>query len=158
MKKKVSLFLEIVLAAAGGFLAALFYKKRIPDQSADKTNKFRTYYNMLNRWLELKQQGISLEKWFKENGYKNIAIYGMGEMGNRLYEELKNTDIHVAYAVDQNAYGVCSDIPMYRKEDDLPDVDILVVSAVFAYSEISEEMKKKCAYPIVSLEDVVYEL
>ena len=130
----------------------------VPDKSADKANKFKTYYNTLNRWLELKQKGVSLDKWFQKNGYKNAAVYGMGELGNRLYEELKDTEIRVEYAIDKNAYGVSLDIPVYQKEDELPDVDVIVISAVFAFSEISGELEKKCTCPIVSLEDIVFEL
>lgn len=158
MKKKIMLFGEIVTATAAGFMAALLLKKKMPDNSADKASKFKTYYNTLNRWLELKQKGISLDKWFQKNGYKNAAVYGMGELGNRLYEELKDTEIKVKYAIDQNAYGVSLDIPIYQKEDELPDVDVIVVSAVFAFSEISGELEKKCTCPVVSLEDIVFEL
>jgi len=158
MKKKIILFGEIMAAAAAGFMAAFLFKKKMPDKSADKASKFKTYYNTLNRWLELKQNGVSLDKWFQKNGYKNAAVYGMGELGNRLYEELKDTEIKVEYAIDKNAYGVSLDIPIYQKEDELPDVDVIVVSAVFAFSEISGELEKKCTCPIVSLEDIVFEL
>ncbi len=158
MKKKILMLGETVLAAAAGFMAAFLFKKKMPDKSADKANKFKTYYNTLNRWLELKQKGVSLDKWFQKNGYKNAAVYGMGELGNRLYEELKDTEIRVEYAIDKNAYGVSLDIPVYQKEDELPDVDVIVISAVFAFSEISGELEKKCTCPIVSLEDIVFEL
>ena len=35
-----------------------------------------------------------------------IAIYGMGYLGECLYEELENTDIQVLYGIDQSARGL----------------------------------------------------
>jgi len=157
MKKKILMMGKTIGIAMGGFAVGLLCKKGIADKSSDKVSKFRTYYNMLNQWLGLKQKGKSLGKWFEENGYKRIAIYGMGEMGNRLYEELGDTDIEVIYAIDKNSYSVYSEIQIYSQEDDLPDVDAIIVSAVFAFDEISDELKKNCSFPVISLEDVVYE-
>ena len=113
---------------------------------------------MLNQWLALKQEGKSLETYFLENGYKTIAIYGMGEMGNRLYDELKGTSIKVKYAVDQNVNGTYSDIKVVDKDEEFEDVDVMVVTAVFAYCEIEEEVGSKVSFPIISLEDVVFEV
>lgn len=123
-----------------------------------KINKFKSYYNTLNEWLRIKHKGVNLEKYFIENGYKNVAIYGMGEMGNRLYEELMNTEICVKYAIDKNALSIYSELQMYEAAEDVPPVDVIVVTATFAYDEIVEELQNKVTCPIVSLEDVVYEI
>ena len=113
---------------------------------------------MLNQWLVLKQEGKSLEQYFIENGYKTVAIYGMGEMGNRLYDELKDSSIEVKYAVDQNAASTYSELEVFEKEDAFEDVDVMVVTAIFAFDEIEEEIGDKIKFPIISLEDVVYEI
>jgi len=113
---------------------------------------------MLNQWLMLKQEGKSLEKYFIDNGYKTVAIYGMGEMGNRLYDELKNsTEVTVKYAVDQNAASTYAEIDVIDKDDEYEDADVMVVTATFAFDDISEELSEKVEFPIVSLEDVVFE-
>ena len=112
---------------------------------------------MLNQWLCIKQEGKSLDEYFKENNYKTVAIYGMGEMGNRLYDELKNTDIEVKYAIDKNASSTYSELDVKEIDDELPEVDVVVVTATFAFDDIVEDIQDKFVCPIVSLEDVVYE-
>ena len=47
-------------------------------QKNEKVDKFKGYYNMLNQWLCLKQEGKNLNEYFDNNGYKTVAIYGMG--------------------------------------------------------------------------------
>lgn len=136
----------------------MFKKYADNKELRGKINKFKKYYGMLNVWLSLKQENKTLATWFEENGYKNIAIYGMGEMGNRLYEELRDTNINVAYAIDRDVNGIYSSLSVYEQEDDLPEVDAIVVSAVFAFDEIAAELKKSCSYPVISLEDIVYEM
>ena len=82
----------------------------------------------------------------------------MGEMGNRLYEDLKNTSVEVKYAIDKNAASSYSELDIKDLEDDFPQVDCIVVSAIFAFDEIKEELEQKVDFTIVSLEDVIYEL
>ena len=127
-------------------------------QKNEKVDKFKGYYNMLNQWLCLKQEGNNLKEYFDNNGYKTVAIYGMGEMGNRLYDELKDTDIEVKFAIDKNAASTYSELTVFELEDELPTADVMVVTATFAFDEIEDELSDKVDMPIVSLDDVVYEI
>ena len=82
----------------------------------------------------------------------------MGELGNHLYEELKNSSIQVKYAIDKNVDSTFSDLEVCSLEDELEDVDVVVVTAVFAFDEIVDEISDRVNCPVISLEDVVYEL
>ncbi|MCR5269282.1 MAG: hypothetical protein K6E16_12305 [Lachnospiraceae bacterium] len=157
MKKGAIALLAGLLGAAAGAAGSGYLGNKQIQQKAGKVDKFKGYYNMLNQWLILKQEGKSLAGYFTRNNYKTIAIYGMGEMGNRLYDELKGTGIEVKYAVDQNAASTYSELEVVDKEDNFDDVDVMVVTATFAFDEIEEEISAKCNFPIISLDDVVYE-
>lgn len=143
-------------AVAGGSWIGKICDKTIALKT-DKINKFKSYYNMLNQWLILKQQGKTLEQYFVDNGYKTIAIYGMGEMGNRLYDELKESSIQVAYAIDQETSKYI-EIASRSPQEQLDGVDVIVVTAVFAFEEIKNNISTKASCPIVSLEDIVNEV
>ena len=158
MKKGTVGVLATLLGAVAGAAASGTIVGKKVEKKAEKVDKFKSYYNMLNQWLVLKQEGKSLGQFFKDNGYKTIAIYGMGEMGNRLYDELKDTSIEVKYAIDKNAVSTYSELEVLELEDDLIPVDVIVVSAVFAFNEIEETISEIVDYPIVSLEDVIYEV
>lgn len=158
--KKVSIGILGTLFGVGiGYAGNKYLKDKVTNNRQDKVDKFKGYYTMLNQWLLLKQEGKSLEKYFIDNGYKTVAIYGMGEMGNRLYDELKDSDVvEVKYAIDQNAADTYVEIDVRDIDDHLEEVDVIVVTATFAFEEIKESLDKKISYPIVSLEDVVYEV
>ena len=159
MKKGSVAVLSALLGAAAGAAGNNVLSQKKIDQKTEKVDKFKGYYNMLNQWLLLKQEGKSLEKYFTDNGYKSIAIYGMGEMGNRLYDELKNSSVvEIKYAIDKNAAGTYSELDVIDVDDEMDEVDAVVVSAIFAFDEIEEELSAKTDCPIVSLEDVVYEV
>lgn len=159
--KKLSKFVMFMSAMAVG---ALMMKNidRIVDKKTDKTdkvNKFKGYYQILSRWLALKQEGKQLEQYFVNNDYKTIAIYGMGEMGNRLYEELKDSvKVEIKYAIDKNMKNICSRLSILDLKSDMPKVDVIIVTATFAFYEIERELSKKINYPIVSLEEILLEI
>jgi len=159
MKKGTVAVLSTIAGTLAGAAGSGYLGNKKVKQKAEKVDKFKNYYNMLNQWLILKQEGKSLTEYFKANDMKSIAIYGMGEMGNRLYDELKNTDIEVKYAVDKNADSTYSELEVNDPEDETFDtVDAIIVTAIFAFDEIEEELEEKVNFPIISLEDVVYEV
>lgn len=158
MKKGVIGVLGTVAGAVAGAAVVSKLSGNAVEEKSGKVDKFKGYYNMLNQWLILKQEGKSLEKYFTDNGYKTVAIYGMGEMGNRLYDELKDSqNVEVKYAIDKNAMSTYSDLDVKEMEDELPVVDVIVVTATFAFDEIETELHEITNYPVVSLDDVVYE-
>lgn len=69
------------LAVLDGFAVGFIWNGR----NISKTIAQRIFYDILNQWLMLKQEDKSLEKYFVENNISSVAIYGMGEMFNRLY-------------------------------------------------------------------------
>lgn len=162
MKKSVIATVSTVAGIAIGAAAsvATLGKFQMGSSKAGvaKQEKFKSYYHVLNRWLALKQEGKSITEYFSQKGYNKVAIYGMGEVGNRLYEECMNNQLNVAYAIDQNSIGVYSELDVYGIEDELPEVDVIVVTAIFAFDEIYSDLSSKVDCPIVSLEDIVFEI
>ncbi len=157
MKKGMVSVLSLMIGGVAGAVGITYFNNKAVDEKQGKIDKFKGYYNMLNQWLILKQEGKSLEKFFVDKGYKSIAIYGMGEMGNRLYDELKETSIDVKYAIDKNAASTYSELEVYDLEQDLPEVDAVVVTATFAFKDIEKEISGVIKGRLVSLDDVVFE-
>lgn len=156
MKKKIPIVLSFIFSEIITIGFAVKYIKKLKKEKEKKIEKFRTYYNLLNKWLSIKQLNGKLSEYFNSNGYKSIAIYGMGELGKQLQKELENTDINVKYAVDEDLNNsVYNNIKIIGKEDNWSPVDAVIVTAVFAYSEIKDNIKEKYNYSIISLEEVV---
>jgi len=155
------LFIPVASAALGAYLAGKsnveksFVEK---EQIADDYSKMAEFYEVLLAWLELRQNGRQLNEYFISNGYKSIAIYGMKELGERLYAELKSSEIEVKYVIDKNADGIYCEKKIYTPDDNLEEVDVVVVTAIHYFDSIYKVMSNKLSCPIVSLEDVVYDM
>ena len=158
MKKGMIAVISAMLGA--GATAVAVQKKRVQDVEAKKelSDKHLKMFKMMDRWVEIKQEGRNLAEYFVENGYQKVIVYGMHYTGKRLVEELKNTNIQVVCVIDKKAQSIFADIDVITKDDLIPETDVIVVTAISFFDEIENEMKDKVDCPIVSLEDVVYEL
>lgn len=119
-------------------------------------DKFRNYFYIMNNWIKLHDARASIEKYFVEAGYTKIAIYGMGELGMRFYEALKNSKkVNIAYGIDRQIKESMQDIAIYKPTNDLPEVDVIVVSATFDFNVIKQFLAEKVSYAIISLEEIL---
>lgn len=122
----------------------------------EKMIKFRSYYNTLDKWMELKEQGESVETYFKDNQLKNIGIYGMGIMAKHLMKELRTSDtVKIIYGIDRMANVMGGEFPIYGIDEKLPEADAIVVTITSEFDQIRDALEKKTDCLIISLEDVV---
>ena len=154
MKIRVSTIAVGILNLISGIAVGYSIGKTNSSEEEMK-NKMLKYYVTLNNWIGKKQKNINLSSYSEKMGYNSVAIYGMKEVGERLYEELKDTKTEVKYAIDQNAESIYADIDVYSPDDDLPEVDVIVVTATYYYNSILNKIKDKIACPIISLDDVI---
>lgn len=136
----------------------LIYKKSKENETRYKnlTEKDKDLVFLLEQWIKKKQEGKDFAGYFQKNGIKSIAIYGMSFVGEQLYEELKDSEIKIRYAIDKSANGIYVDIDVISPDDKLPEVDAVVVTPVYYYDEIKKNLAKKIDCPILSLETVLH--
>lgn len=127
------------------------------NETTELAEKNRVQFILVNQWLKLRQRDGSICSYLSENGYKKIAIYGMGYIGERLLCELENSDVKIAYGIDKRADGITSSIAIYSLNENLPKVDAVIVSEPFYFGEVEYLLKEKLACPVLSLEEIVYE-
>lgn len=152
---------SVAMTLAGVGMGAVATGKAM-EKKADKwqqmSDKHLALFLMMNQWVKIKQKGKNLSEYFRRNNYKNIAIYGMSYAGETLMEDLKDSGICVKYGIDKRADRIYEEIDVVTMEDDLPEVDAVVVTAITFFDEIEEELGNKLNCPILSLEDVLYEV
>ena len=122
-----------------------------------KEEKFILYFKLLNRWMYLKNCNVPIAEcaWLKD---KSIAVYGLGELGKRLIEQFALEDRKVEYAIDRQAKLLFADFDLYTLEENLPDVDVVVVTAVADFEEIKQELSTRVEGTIISLEKIINHL
>lgn len=151
MKKTLLIMFESLLFCMVVIRKSDRKKKELQEQ----INKLSLYYQIINMWLEMKQKGKSAAVFLQQKGIKKIAIYGMKELGERFYEELKSTDIDVICIIDKDKDQVIGDFTVFSPEEELPEVDAIVVTADYYYWEIKNQLEKKVICPIYSLNGVL---
>ncbi len=68
-----------------------------------KQQKQKHITNVYDMWLTININGKSILEYFEKRNIKEIAIYGYGGLGKRLYQELKQQErVKVKYIIDQN--------------------------------------------------------
>ena len=144
------------VAAGAGVLGAKMNKAL--DEKQSMSNKHFALFKMMNQWVRVKQEGKNLSDYFEKNGYKNIAIYGMSFAGETLVYELENTSTNVSYGIDRNAKSLYLDVDIVEPDGELEEVDAVVVTAITFFDEIEEMLSAKVDCPIISLEDILYEV
>lgn len=155
--KRIGIFLKFFLCSVFAFLiGALCMVKKAGSVIGEKernSEKFRKLFLVSCVWIRQKQQGKSMEVFLNRNAYHSVAIYGMGNIGRLLEKELEGC-AEIRYGIDRNEISV--QFPMYKPEDHLPEVDMVIVTPAYEFEEIEEMLKKKLNCPIYSIEDVIY--
>ena len=149
-----------ILAAMGGMsVVGMLIGSKSKDRIAEikaMSDKHLELFLMMNQWVKVKQDGKCLSTYFEEEGYKEIAIYGMSYAGETLAEELMGSNIIVKYGIDKHANSIYADFDIVTPDEHFDDVDAVVVTPITFFNEIEEMLSKRLSCPIISLEDILY--
>jgi len=120
------------------------------------------YYKLLNQWMKNKAQNKKITDYLMDNGIKTIAIYGMGEVGQLLYEELKGEQVQVLYFIESAGGNSIEDRYGKRvigvKEINLQEkADAIIITPIYNFENIYNDIVDENVGTIVlSLEDIIY--
>lgn len=128
------------MVIVGAVIICKYFADKVYREKNYEIEKKNVYVETLNRWLTLRDRGISIEKYLKEKKYKKVAIYGLGMIGNHLYEELRQTEIEIV-GIDQSAIYNNFQMPIYKPSECLEDVDLIIVTPL-EYEKICDNLKQ----------------
>ena len=132
---------------------------RVSPETADMRKRiaqFRKNYELLNHWLTLKGPGRSISQYLSERSYNRIAVYGWGELGKRLCEELKEAEIEVVCIIDRCAKPDGKTVSVDEFREEFYDISAVVVTAIYDFDNIYHVLRGRVSCPILSLEEVVW--
>ena len=158
MKKGLIGALSFVVGVASGVAGVGKVMGNKVNNWQKMSDKHLALFLMMNQWVKVKQEGKSLAEYFVKNGYKNIAIYGMSYAGETLADELKGSEITVSYGIDKKADSIYASFDIVSPEEPFQNVDAVVVTSITFFDEIEAMLEKKLDCPIISLEDILYEV
>ncbi len=130
---------------------------RIFENVRQQKDKFEHYLGVLDHWMLFLENNMSIEGYLLKAGYLNVGLYGYGILGRHLYKQLSNTRINVKFIIDQQKDKLHTEVPVFLPSGNIPEVDVVIVSATFFYDEIYQALKGKGVRKIISLETILYE-
>lgn len=137
----------------------LFYQKKEIDSLEIYGRKYLIYFQLMDRWLASKYEGKKVSDFLEKEKIKKVAIYGLGNMANRLVEELDGEKVEVEYGIDRDICVTSSNLKnIYSPLEILPPVDAIIVTPIFEYEIIKNDINKKYSYRVISLETIIYSL
>lgn len=151
----------ITSALTGAAVSAIGVSKIIGDKANEwkkMSDKHLSLFLMMNQWVKVKQEGKSLVEYFEKEGFYEIAIYGMNYIGETLVGELQGSNVKVKYGIDKKADAIYAEFDVISPDDELGEVDAIVVTSITFFDELEVMLSKKVTCPILSLEDILYEV
>lgn len=134
------------------------------DEEEKHLYRYRLYYQILINWLKKITLGHKVENWFLKKNIHKIIIYGGGELGRILYDQLQTENRVIVDAVcDRNNSG----LDQYFINTKIISVDELsqkynqntiVVTPIYAYDAIYREIRKKVKGNIIDLSVIIKEM
>ena len=94
---------------------------------------------MMFLWLN-NPSDEALENVFNIFHCNKIAVYGYSRLGQILVKKLENTKIDVNYIIDRNKKLNVPGYSVVHPEDKLPTVDAIIITNVYDFDSIHEEL------------------
>lgn len=147
----------VLFYLAGSLSSYLFCKFKSMRKNVEE--KDRKYSRLFDNWLILVERGDDVGQFFRERDIKEIAVYGYGNIGRHLVTQLLQLDVSVKYVIDKRKDGtITNNIPCYQLSDNIPNVDMIVITPICEYQKIECALKEISSAKIISVEDIIYEL
>ncbi len=149
-----------IMCVTGVFAGSLLQKSMAQKDKQSQLKKYKKYeclYHLMHQWMTVNEMGISLPGLLRTLGYKNIAIYGMADVGKHLYHALQGSEIKICYCIDRGKSGWYRDTEIKKPEENLEDVDAVIVTAVMDFEEIRVSLQERINGAVISLEEILYE-
>lgn len=112
--------------------------------------------NIALEWLSQEIEGKHITNYLRHNEYKDVAIYGYGRIGRILCNELQLSGFCVKYVIDKNKEALVTNRKAISPTEPFEPVDAIIITPIMDFFAIKEFCKKKCNYPLISVEDIIF--
>ena len=145
------------IAGIAGIATDRFCVRKVLNQKRQELEKLKGNLMILSEWMEFYRRGMTMEKVLEKKGNSVVAIYGMGILGSHLYQELENSGIQVRYLIDRNPVRGVYQSEVCGIETELKGIDAVIVTPVYQFEEIKEEIKKRNQVAVLPLRELLGE-
>lgn len=166
MSKLLRQIITGALGIAFGFSAGMVFdyknSRKIISKKEAEIRRCKGYFNTLSQWLELRDKNISVAGYLLRHGYRTVAVYGLGELGQHLCKELSDAGINIKYGIDKNADekepgDFCNGIQIWDLGHEFNGVDAVIVTLPHVFKNLRGILSEKLGCPVLDLERILFE-
>ncbi len=122
-------------------------------------NQYRHIQRVYDMWLDADQMGLSMAEYLRSKKESKIAIYGMDNIGVRVYGRLKDEGMDVAFGIKNSAEGNPFGLIMKNSIEDCDFSNTsVIVTDFFDYYNIEEKIKKNGAKNVYSVDSILTDM
>lgn len=123
----------------------------------DNVEKNRKTARCFDRWMTLREEGKGIYDYLLKYGVKTVAVYGMGRLGKHLIHELSGSGIEIKYIIDRRSKINHPEYQIKSIEGELEKVDAVIITPIWDFDQIYEELSSKMQGRFFSLEELIME-
>lgn len=160
---KVILNIIMVVLIMYFFISIVILKKAIKIIKSKDKSREQLYYNILNLWLENRNNKKTITEYLKQRNIKKISIYGCGELGRRLAEELLNDGYdNISFIDSKRLEFQYNELIVNSKtlnEFDFSEVEMIIITAIHQFDNIKMNLQnERIRCQIISLQQIVEDM
>ncbi len=150
---------DVVLKRMNDRYSILSRKQNDDDMlGQEKANRWYQRSQIFEKWLRIRQMGYSFAQYLREVDIRSIAIYGMGNAGCDLYEELKKSDVRIVCMIDKESCYSGDIIKVIRPGDRLETVDAVIVTVLSEEDKIKAYLNDLYPYKVLLLREIINQM
>lgn len=130
-----------------------YFEDKVCGQKEARIERNNLFIQTLDRWMTLRDNGVSIEQYLRKLDCKKVAIYGLGMIGNHLYEELRRTEIEIV-GIDRADIYNNYQMPIYKPDDCFEDIDLIIVTSS-GYEAVFQKLRENYTGEIVSFQQLL---
>ena len=124
----------------------------------------RDFFIQLYELMEKPELFVSLRenltRYFNMNGYKNIAVYGVGKMGSLILRNIDIAQLESICIIDENKSACFGGMEKISVEElvDRKEMDVVLVTPLLDYPQIEGRICSICEIPVISTKELMYDM
>lgn len=120
--------------------------KQIASNSKPNVNKGNKIKELNSMW-----EAGTVATYLKQHNITKVVIYGMGELGRRLYDELTESGIQIEAVMDKNSFCLTEVVEVYKPDENLVSAEYIISTVVSDFNEVKSAFPKKKVIDLVKL-------
>ena len=154
-KYNVFLYDEVVDAVRKEYKCYLH--KNNTTSNTKEEERYKIIARCFDKWLTESENNNFIREFLQKRNIKRVGVYGYGMLGRHLVFELRQSDISVEWIMDKRGDVISCGYPVLNpdKTGYIPEVDIIIVTAVADFDEVEAMLYEKADYPVISLMEIV---